>query len=359
MPSAISQLVDDLVAQMRSGSGPGFMRALSDLAKAARAGGTETLDATIESLAPWLPSLGGDFAKTAVLAGACVEWGGSPLPLADGLPQRAAQAMMLNAAVPGFWERAAPGRPLPEPVGESTEELKAVLATLSWPPDPPDAMEQIALSWHDMEDWLKPMITLLADPAYRAAVPSQVRADLRGHAEEVADRSQLAAWVGQLAAVLDDERLIVLDPRTRRGYVLTMGGVGDNHQLHILLADRLVGDPAEGLVAGERPAPDWVEAATAGDPLLDPTRAAVRAFRLFDGHGAYVAPEGKPSDVRPLDGTRVLVLHPPNGRLSMGNGRVFKHMRPSLSLDGFLTRDEAAFWLGRVAPAVENDLMAR
>ncbi|MER6536108.1 hypothetical protein ABT215_20330 [Streptomyces sp900105755] len=100
MPSEISHLVDGLVSQMRSGSDSGYRRALSRLVDTARAGGPASLTAAVEALAPWLPGLAGDFAKTAVLAGACVEWGGSPMPLADVLPQRAAEAMLLNGLVP-------------------------------------------------------------------------------------------------------------------------------------------------------------------------------------------------------------------------------------------------------------------
>lgn len=59
---------------------------------------------------------------TAVLAGACVEWGASPMALVDVLPQRASEAMMLNEVVPEFWAKAARGRPLPEPVSASSPE---------------------------------------------------------------------------------------------------------------------------------------------------------------------------------------------------------------------------------------------
>ncbi|MFE7394802.1 hypothetical protein ACFU9K_47660, partial [Streptomyces sp. NPDC057582] len=78
----------------------------------------------------------------------------------------------------------------------------------------------------------------------------------------------------------------------------------------------------------------------------------------FDGHGSYVAPEGDPADIRPLGGVRVLVLHPPRGSFGWVNGRVFEQMEPSLRLDRRLSRQEAADWLARVAPARETDLMA-
>ncbi|MGW2720001.1 hypothetical protein [Streptomyces sp. NPDC001492] len=88
-------------------------------------------------------------------------------------------------------------------------------------------LTRMAMSWFDMEDWLKALITLLARGPFRTAVAAQVKTELRERAATVADRSQRAARVGQLAVVLDDEPLLVLDPRTRRGYALTMGGIGD------------------------------------------------------------------------------------------------------------------------------------
>ncbi|MER6222237.1 hypothetical protein ABT189_17030 [Streptomyces sp900105755] len=318
------------------------------------------MTAAVEALAPWLLGLAGDFAKTAVLAGACVEWGGSPMALADVLPQRAAEAMMLNGLVPGCWAEAAPGRPLPEQVSGSALEMVQALATLARAEGRPDTgdMTRIAVSWFDMEDWLQALIAVWGHGPFRAAVPTEVKAELREYATAVADRSQRAAWVRDLAAVLDDEPLLVLHPPARRGYLLSMSGVGDNFQLHILLADRLVGDSGQGLVPGERPDRSWVAAATDADPYLGPGNPAIRRFRLFDGHGAYVHPEGVPADIKPLDGTRVLVLHPPNGNYGMGIGRVFQNMIPALSLDRILGPEETERWLTRIAPAVENDFMA-
>ncbi|MGW9030207.1 hypothetical protein ACWGQ5_40200 [Streptomyces sp. NPDC055722] len=281
MPSEIPRLVDELVTRMKSGSAPAYRTAMKRLADTARAGGPESLTAAVEALAPLLPGLSGDFAMTAVLAGACVEWGASPMALVDVLPQRASEAMMLNEVVPEFWAKAARGRPLPEPVSASSPQLVRTLTRLTrWRRGvDKGTMTRIAMSWFDMEDWLKALITVMVDADFRAAVSDDVKAELREHAAAVGHRSQLAAWVGALAAVLDDEPLVVIDPRTHRGYALTMSGIGDNGQLHILLADRLVGDPGQGLVAGNRPARSWVEAATSGtlprprqpgDPLLPP-----------------------------------------------------------------------------------------
>ncbi len=337
---------------MKSGSGPGYQSAIARLADHARAGGPERLTAAVEALAPLLPGLGGDYAMTAVLAGACVEWGASPMGLADVLPRRACEAMMLNEAVPELWARAARGRPLPQPVSASTQELVRTLtrATRWRRGADKETRTRIAMSWFDMGFWLKPLITVMTDAAFRAAVPDDVKAELRAHAAAVAHRSQRAAWVHSLASVLDDEHLVVIDPGTQRGYALTMSGIGDNGQLHILLADRLPG--------ADRPARSWVEAATSGDPRLSRDNPAIRAFRLFDGHGNHLSPEGIPADIEPLDGTRVLTLHPPNGTYASATGRVFERMLPTLRLDRPLEPAETEHWLTRLTPAAETDLPA-
>jgi hypothetical protein len=61
---------------------------------------------------------------------------------------------------------------------------------------------------------------------------------------------------------------------------------------------------------------------------------------------------------RPLDGTRVVILHPPLGRFAWSAGRAYRHMTPTLTLDRILAPAEAAGWLARVSPARETDLMA-
>ncbi|ALC21936.1 hypothetical protein SPRI_3630 [Streptomyces pristinaespiralis] len=77
-----------------------------------------------------------------------------------------------------------------------------------------------------------------------------------------------------------------------------MSGVGDNSQMHILLADCLVGDPEQGMVGGERPALSWAEGATGGEPHLGPDTTAIRCFRLFDGQGPTSARRGMSPETR-------------------------------------------------------------
>jgi hypothetical protein len=137
-----------------------------------------------------------------------------------------------------------------------------------------------------------------------------------------------------------------------------MSGIGDNYQLHTLLADRLIGEQQHGLLAGERPEPAWVAAATDGFVHLPATDPIYRRFRLFDGHGNYIYPEGRPYDIEPVDGVRVIVLHPPLGRFGWLEGRVYKQMVPTLTLDSLMEPAVAARWIARIAPPREDDFMA-
>jgi hypothetical protein len=159
-----------------------------------------------------------------------------------------------------------------------------------------------------------------------------------------------------LAKVLDDEPILVVDHVTGRGFRLTMSGVGDNFQRHTLIADRLVGDPACGLVGGEPPAPAWVAAATTAPPQRPADDPIQRRFRLFDGTRARICPEGRPADIPPVDGVRVIVLYPPRGNYSWACGRTYEHMVPVLTLDHIMTPGEADAWRSRIAPARETDL---
>ncbi|GHC27817.1 hypothetical protein GCM10010348_62430 [Streptomyces anthocyanicus] len=357
MSPQVELAVRNLTNAMESGSAPAYQEALHELAETARAEGTEGLSAAVAALAPLLSGLGGDFAMTAILAGACVEWGASPTPLIDVLPARAAEAMMLNATVPELWKAATGGRPLPEPESASADELVRELTRRPWwrrttGRAREEALTRIALSWFDMEDWLKALNSVMVEASFRVAVSDEVKAELREHAASVADRSQRAVWVSMLAAVLDNESFVVIDARTRRGYSLTMSGIGSNGQLHILLADRLIGDQEHGLVAGPPPASRWVEAATSGDPQLGAESPAMTSFELLDGYGRLITPDGAPADIEALDGMRILVMQPVGQGYAMTAGRTFERMKPALNLDRILPQAETERWIARLPSGI-------
>lgn len=354
MSSPLRPLIDEMIQAMRDNDLGSFQDLGGQIIQRSQGEPPDFLTAVIEDLAPVLGTVAGVFSKTAILAGALVEFGGSPLPLSETVPGRAVAAMTFRGAFPAAWEAVSGGQPLPEEQ-TSSEITDLFTAHADEHGLRRDQAAYIALSWFDVGDWIDVMITAMGHREFRAALPAETRERVRESAAEIAEDVDRADFLQGLAMVLDDEPLIVLDPASGRGFRLTMSGVGDNYQLHTLLADRL-----SSLGLGfEPPLPAWVEAATTGHPgACPPPNHALRRFRLFDGTGAYAYPEGRPADIGLLDGKRVLVIHPPLGRYGWQNGRIYEAMVPVLTLDAELSPDEAASWLARVAPAVEDDVMA-
>ncbi|MEW2130995.1 hypothetical protein [Streptomyces sp. NPDC005435] len=127
---------------------------------------------------------------------------------------------------------------------------------------------------------------------------------------------------------------MVLHRPTGTGYALRMSGIGDNFQLHTLLADVLIGG---GHVSGEAPSAE--EAAVCRDrPGQVPTTGA---FNLVTPGGEWVWNEGTPSDIPVVDGVRLLVLDPPAYARSRPAGRFFPHMTGDLVLGRVLGAEEA------------------
>lgn len=353
MAASLRGFIDELIGSIEAGDYTAFRRSAEGLAAAGPQAGPAELSAAVTRLAPIIPRISGPFAKAAVFAGALVEWGGSSLPLAPVTPARAAADLELSGMFPGVWARVSGGQPLPDQEDEAAEpgaaEVLSAAADRLGLPGP--ASRQFATAWFHAGDWMMLMITLLSIREFRAAMASRER--LRAAAAVMADRSARAGWLYGLTLVLDDEPLIVLDAGSGRGFQLTMSGIGDNYQLHTLLADRLA-TRVPGLEPPER---HWVAAATDTPPTLPGGAVIQRRCRLFDGHGSYVYPEGRPADIQPFDGARVLVLHPPLGRFGWSSGRTYEHMRPTLTFDRELDPPEAAGLLARVETARETDLM--
>ena len=183
-----------------------------------------------------------------------------------------------------------------------------------------------AAAWRYLPDVVRPMLRLMGHRDFRLAMVHRER--LRDAAAAVAvhdpDEDAGAYWLHGLTLVLDDEPLIVLDRQTRRGFVLTASGIGDNYQLHTVLADRLIGP---GRLPGQPPDNAWVTAATDGDqPRVSLASPIVRRFRLYDGLGRPVDLDGWPDGIATVDGVRVIVLLPPEGMRGWDGGRRYPHM---------------------------------
>src|SRR5205814_5151720 len=120
--------------------------------------------------------------------------------------------------------------------------------------------------WYLLDTWCRPITTLLQREDARRTVPD--RAGLTAAVAVLAEHRDELDWIVGLLKVVDGDRLVVLHRESRQGYLLTTSGVSDNFQLHTLLAGVLIGEPATGLIPGERPDPRWFAAAT--DAEVDP-----------------------------------------------------------------------------------------
>lgn len=174
-------------------------------------------------------------------------------------------------------------------------------------------------------------------------------------------------FLKMLLQVLDQEEMVVLYPKLGRGYRIRVSGIGDNFQLHTLLADALIGDPDQGWLPGGRP--DSRVAALAKDASFTQEEAekltAVGSFNLVNwqglqpdgtlpegqrsGHEHWIWNEGIPADIAPFEGTRIILLSPPPYQRAWGGGRVFPGMKAELRVLEILSPESVQRWLGRIA----------
>ncbi|WP_338057998.1 hypothetical protein [Streptomyces dangxiongensis] len=272
-------------------------------------------------------------------AGFCVERGADPAacaePVLDGVRQDLFDALEFAHR----WNTAGGAEDeLPEPDEEIIDD--ALPARLGG-----DAYEvtRLALAWCSAEEWQPPALAVLCRSA-------EVR---RRHASALLPACRELAALGRhdlkclayALAVLDDEPLMVLHRPTGSGFEMRIGGIGDNFQLHTLLAHVLVGG---GHVPGTAPSAEIVRLATDPEPAQEPTDAvATGAFELLAPDGERIWNEGLPDDIPVVEGYRLLVLDEPLYRRSWNADRFFPHLPGKAELIRVLSDDEARTWFAR------------
>src|SRR5262249_47404717 len=132
---------------------------------------------------------------------------------------------------------------------------------------------EVVEAWFSAEDWVQPVLYLAQLKDVRLAMPR--RAELASAVAAAGDDNGAARWLDGLLKALDDERFVVLPRPSGLGWWCTMSGIGDNFQLHTLLAARLIGD---GLIPGQPPTATELAAAETGD--LEPPGGIKGNFNL-------------------------------------------------------------------------------
>ena len=118
-----------------------------------------------------------------------------------------------------------------------------------------NALPKLADAWNRLPELLDDALALLAESLdvrrMARAVPG-----LRKAAAQVPQAAELAG----VLALPEEEVWLVVHPAARAGYRVTLEGVADIAQLHVLLTDILTGDPARGYLIGRRPGGESVAA---------------------------------------------------------------------------------------------------
>lgn len=328
-PAAVRAFEAALQAQDADAAERAFAGLTRGFAKAAaadlRAEGPR-LAALIEQVPP------GPRAVVAVLSGACVERGADPLACAPAVFASALDAFDQAAVFCERWAAAGRGA-LPAHEGEGLEE--ADFEQIGFEP---------VMAWQALPRFEMACVAMLNSPQVRREVPG--REALATAVTRVAELSgEPFKCLAYALAVLDDEPLIVLDRAGGAGFALRASGIGDNFQLHTLLADALIG---RGLVTGQAPSAEAV-ACCRDQPGMVPTTGS---FNLVGADGQWIWNEGTPADIPVVDGVRLVVLDPPAYRRNWPAGRFFPGMTGELVYERTLTPEESSALLARVAEPV-------
>ncbi|WP_328476426.1 hypothetical protein OHA21_21845 [Actinoplanes sp. NBC_00393] len=332
------RLVDQISAALDQRDERKFADALEKLPKAVLKARPEQVQDALVKLVPVLQTIGtgigGDVAR---LAGSMGDYGTDATVVAPVLALRA--TVVLEQAV--SFEQAYRSAHGDVPSASFGAVIPQVLERFTGDP-------ALVEAWFTAEDWAQPVLFLSQRKDVRAVLAGLPDRDRLVAAVEAAEEHVgPAAWLHGLLRVLDDEPLIVLHRATGRAFRVTISGIGDNFQLHTLLAGALIGGTA-GL-PGEPPSAVELAAATDGEPQPD---GGIRGnFNLVDHAGEWIWNEGRPADIPALDGVRVIVIDPAPYARSWNAGRVYPLMKPELTVHGELPAAEAAAWAARVKPS--------
>ncbi|MEV4426553.1 hypothetical protein AB0K23_14455 [Streptomyces sp. NPDC049602] len=265
----------------------------------------------------------------AVVIGACVERGADPAACAPAVLTAAREAFEAAAVFCERWAAAGRGE-LPSHEGEGLEE--ADFERIGFEP---------VMAWQSLPQYEMACVAMLNSPAVRRNTPG--RAELREAVARVqALTDEPFKCLAYALVVLDDEPFVAIDRATGTGFALRGSGIGDNFQLHTLLADALVGG---GHLPGEAPSAEAV-AMCRDKPGQTPTTGS---FNLVGADGEWIWNEGNPSDIPVVDGVRLVVLDPPSYQRSWPAGRFFPGMTGELVFQRVLAPQESAALLAQVA----------
>ena len=326
----------------------GYDTAMRTLVSVLRAASPVQVQPALQLLVPVVAEVPlGPGAALAGVVGSIADVGSDPRPALAVLVERACGAME-DAARFAEVHRALLGEPPnpddPAAIADTSDRFVTAGHGLA----AKDA-HRLVEAWFTGGDWTQPVLFLSQRADVRAALPQRER--LLAAVECVREVFATADWLYGLLMVLDDEPLTVIHRPTGRGFRVTIGGIGDNFQLHTLLAAHLIGDTAAGWLPGARPSPQEIASADGTGEMVPPA-GITGNFNLVAINGEWIWNEGRPADIPVTDGERVVILDPEPYKRSWNTGRVYPLMRPTLMVERQLSQAEAAAVLATAKPSV-------
>ncbi|XVU23363.1 hypothetical protein ACQPZJ_39875 [Actinoplanes sp. CA-054009] len=337
LPDLCAELADAVIRLDERASTKSFRAVVERAQKSS----VEDLSAGLLRLTPAIEQVAlGNGGQLASLAAALIEIGADPLPVLGVLADRVAGGLELAAQFGAVADELGDDVAAPTSAAEYRELRERVVRAAGIAPE---EAGEVAQAWFTVNAWIPSLLLPLQQKNARLSLPHRDR--LTAATAAVGDRIEDAPWLHGLLLVLDDEPLLVLHRETGRAYDLKISGIGDNFQLHTLLAATLIGPER---LPGTAPRPAWVAAATNGE--LMPEGGIRGQFNLADATGAWIWNEGRPAGIPLLGDHRVIVLDPPAYGRSWNLGRSYPLMLPEMVVTRTLPADEAAEWARRVAP---------
>ncbi|GHD19733.1 hypothetical protein [Nocardiopsis kunsanensis] len=284
-------------------------------------------------------------ADLTVLAGALVELGTDPGPTGPHILHLLHTVGQDALTFLHAWNHTGGGTP-PAP-DHTTADAETRVATHLGPHTAPTA----TMSWWTLGRHTLAARTMLSEPGVRA----HIRRDPALHANLMALANQLSPHltdfddIRALLRMSEATSALVLHRTTGRAFRILFDGIGDNFQLHTLLADALLGEQGQGL-NGPEPDPRWVTSFRDGP--TDPDAPTVWGWWNLIAHdGTRVWNEGVPAEIPTVEGERLLVLDPQPSPRSWNAGRRHPHVHGWLIVDSELDPTEADLWWKHTTPA--------
>lgn len=339
LATTVSELEDAVAARDGDRTGRAFTAMMGAVQSASDAERT-VAGLRLAALIPAFPPIG-PRPMLAMAAGFCVERGADPAACAEPILDGVHRDLLAALEFARRWAATGGEDELPEPDEKIIDD--ALLARIG---DDEYEATRLALAWCSIEQWQPPALAVLCRSAEvrRRHAPALVNAcrDLAA-----LDRHDLKCLAYALA-VLDEEPLVVLHRPTGTGFEVRIGGIGDNFQLHTLLAHVLIGG---GHVPGTAPSVASVRLATEPEPARARSEiTATGAFELLAPDGEPIWNEGLPDDIPVVEGHRLLVLDEPTYQRSWNADRFFPHLPGTIELTRVLTADETQAWYAHTSP---------